>query len=87
MVSAAQTRNEHEQIKTFERYGILDTPPEREFDDITHLAAQICETPLALISLVDEERKWFKTTVGLELCELPRIRKRKQFSVGAPRKK
>ena len=64
--------SEHERIKALKRYEILDTPPEREFDDITHLAAQICETPIALISLVDEERQWFKSTVGLELCEMPR---------------
>jgi hypothetical protein len=64
--------NEHERIKALKRYEILDTPPEREFDDITHLAAQICETPIALITLVDEERQWFKSTVGLELCEMPR---------------
>lgn len=64
--------SEHERIRALKRYEILDTPPEREFDDITHLAAQICETPIALISLVDQERLWFKSTVGLELCEMPR---------------
>ena len=50
-------------------YAILDTPPEVEFDDFTQLAAQICDMPVALISLVDEERQWFKSRVGLDVHE------------------
>jgi PAS domain S-box-containing protein len=54
------------------RYAILDTPPELAFDDIARLAAQICQTPVAAISFVDEVRQWFKASVGLNLRQTPR---------------
>ncbi|MCQ4297772.1 PAS domain S-box protein [Pseudomonas stutzeri] len=54
------------------RYEILDTPEETAFDDFTELAAQMCDTPIALISLVDDRRQWFKSRVGLEVSETPR---------------
>ena len=50
-------------------YAILDTPPEPAFDDIALLASQVCGTPMALISLVDEDRQWFKARVGFPTCE------------------
>ncbi len=52
-------------------FEILDSPPEQEFDDLTHLASQICGTPVSLISLLDSGRQWFKSTVGVELKETP----------------
>ncbi|MGB1130893.1 MAG: hypothetical protein ACPG4K_12640, partial [Haloferula sp.] len=64
--------NEQERLSALRRYSILDTPHEAIFDDLTKLAAGICETPVALISLVDEERQWFKSVVGVQLCETPR---------------
>ncbi|MCB8877968.1 GAF domain-containing protein [Acidisoma silvae] len=51
------------------RYEILDTPAEEGFDDIVELAAQICETPVALVSLVAADRQWFKARIGFEPCE------------------
>ncbi len=53
-------------------YAILDTEPEGGFDDLTRLAANICDAPIALVSLVDHDRQWFKARVGLEALETSR---------------
>lgn len=50
-------------------YGILDTAPEPDYDDIVRLASQLCATPVALVSLVDGDRQWFKARLGFEPCE------------------
>jgi anti-sigma regulatory factor (Ser/Thr protein kinase) len=64
--------NEAERLKALRQYRILDTKPEQAFDDLTLIAAQICGVPIALISLVDEDRQWFKSRVGLEVQETTR---------------
>ena len=64
--------NEAERLNTLRGYGILDTHPEDCFDDLTRLAATICDTPISLISLVDEDRQWFKSNIGMEVCQTPR---------------
>ncbi len=51
---------------------VLDTPPEPSLDDVTRLAGQVCDAPIALISLVDEDRQWFKARVGLHTASTPR---------------
>ncbi len=59
-------------LKALRKYRILDTDPEQAFDDLTLLASQVCGTPIALISLVDENRQWFKSRVGLQAHETAR---------------
>ncbi|MGV3662022.1 MAG: PAS domain-containing protein, partial [Prosthecobacter sp.] len=64
--------DETQRLEALLSYAVLDTPPEAELDDITALAAETFGTPMALISLVDEHRQWFKSRVGLEVEETPR---------------
>jgi len=59
-------------IAALNRYAILDTEPEQSFDDLVILAAHICKTPMAMLSLVDEHRQWFKSKVGVEVRETPK---------------
>lgn len=63
---------EKQRLRALERYKVLDTDPEPAFDDLAKVAAHICDTPMALVSLVDESRQWFKAKVGLDATETPR---------------
>jgi len=72
MKTAAIPPDEFERLQALKEFQILDTLPEIDFDDFTKLASYICQTPIALISLVDESRQWFKSKVGLEAAETPR---------------
>lgn len=64
--------NEHERVKALRQYNILDTPAEHEFDNITRLASLVCNVPNALITLVDEERLFYKSVMGLDPPDMPR---------------
>jgi signal transduction histidine kinase/ActR/RegA family two-component response regulator len=64
--------SEAARLEELRGYCVLDTPPEQPFDDITALAAQVCRRPIALVSLVDADRQWFKSRHGLDVAETPR---------------
>lgn len=64
--------NEAQRLETLRGFGILDTLPEREFDDLALLASQICGTPMAMVSLIDADRQWFKAKIGVAATQTPR---------------
>ena len=65
-------KNEVRRLKVLWQYDVLDTVPEAVFDELTSLAALICDAPIALITLIDENRQWFKSKVGVNLSETSR---------------
>ncbi len=72
MATATPMKNDAARVASLQKYAILDTEPEQAFDDLVLLASFICNTPIALISLVDEDRQWFKSKVGVSISETPR---------------
>ena len=72
MKTALLPTNESERLAALKEYHILDSGTEQSYDDITTLAAHICEVPIAMISLVDEDRQWFKSRLGVKQQQTPR---------------
>lgn len=64
--------NEIQRLRSLREYSVLDSLPEQAYDDLTKLASAICNTPIALITLLDEDRQWFKAEIGLGIPETPR---------------
>ena len=63
--------DEADRLEALRAYEILDTPREAEFDDLVNLASRICETPVALVTLLDADRQWFKAAIGVDVPERP----------------
>jgi signal transduction histidine kinase len=72
MIPANLPPNETKRLEVLRTYNILDTLPDKDYDAITKIAALICNTPIALISIIDENRQWFKSRHGLKAKETPR---------------
>jgi diguanylate cyclase (GGDEF)-like protein len=71
-IPAALPDNEAERLAALKRYDVLDTADEQEYDDLTTMAAAICDVPISVISLIDEHRQWFKSRHGIDATETPR---------------
>jgi GAF domain-containing protein len=71
-MAAASPSTETARVAALNRYAILDSEPEQSFDDLVTLAAHICQTPMATLSLVDDQRQWFQSKVGVKVGETPR---------------
>jgi GAF domain-containing protein len=72
MGAPMMSSNEAARVGALQKYAILDSEPEHAFDDLTFLASYVCRTPIALISLIDENRQWFKAKVGISATETSR---------------
>jgi hypothetical protein len=71
-VGSDPPKNEVDRLEALKSFGVLDTPRERAFDDLTRLTSFICGTPMAFIGFLDADRLWFKSRRGWDVSEVPR---------------
>ncbi len=72
MIKPEKPRDEARRLEALQRYKVLDTPPERAFDDLVQIATTLCGTQMGAVTLVDRDRQWFKARKGLGASETPR---------------
>jgi len=72
MITPKIPANEQERLRALYEYDILDTMPEKDFDYLTMIASQICDTPISLVTIIDESRQWFKSNYGVDIRETDR---------------
>ena len=72
MEPAAKPANEAQRLQALRQFHVLDTEAEQAFDDLTNLAAFICDAPIAVVTLIDDERQWFKSKIGIDGTETTR---------------
>lgn len=77
-------QDEPKRLETLRQYQILDTPPENVFDDLTRLASDVCEAPIAAITFIDDHRQWFKSKIGVSPAETPGERHLRLRNPAAP---
>jgi len=77
---------EYDRLKELKEYEILDTPPEKELDDLVEIASAICDTPISLITLIDESRQWLKAKKGIDISEMSRYDSFCQHALNQPKK-
>jgi len=73
MITPKIPANEQERLQALYEYDILDTMPDKDFDYLTMIASQICDTPISLVTIIDESRQWFKSNYGIDVRETDRI--------------
>ncbi|WP_205880635.1 GAF domain-containing hybrid sensor histidine kinase/response regulator [Larkinella terrae] len=72
MLTAPIPFNDAQRLESLHQYFLLDTAPEAEYDRVSHIASQICQTPIAMVSLIDKDRQWVKSYFGLAVSSIPR---------------
>ena len=85
MITPELPVNEQERLKALRAYEVLDSIPEKDYDDITLLASEICQTSISLITLVDSDRQWFKSKQGLDVAQTEREYAFCAHAINAPR--
>lgn len=64
-------RHDTDRLAVLDAYGILDTPPEKAFDDVVQLLSELLQAPMAAVNLIAQDRQWFKAEIGLHTREMP----------------